>query len=103
MEALRDQSAQVTKDGGQVVAISTDDLETLKKFKEKTKAPYPLLSDPTGTVISQWVGLVPVVKVAKRANFVVGKDGRVTKVVEGSDAIDPTSAVAACSAAGGKS
>jgi peroxiredoxin len=86
-----------------VVAISTDDTATLKKFKEKTKAPYPLLSDPEGKVASAWVGLMPVVKVAKRANFVVGKDGLVKEVVEGSDAIDPTAAVNACSAEGGKS
>jgi peroxiredoxin len=81
-----------------VVAISTDDVETLKKFKEKTKAPYPLLSDPGGKVASQWVGLMPVVKLAKRANFVVGQDGVVKDVTEGGDAVDPTAAVNACPA-----
>lgn len=86
-----------------MVAISTDDVETLKRFKEKTKAPYPLLSDPEGKVASQWVGLMPVVKVAKRGNFVVGQDGVVTQVIEGSDAIDPTAAVNSCPAAKGKS
>jgi peroxiredoxin len=84
-----------------VVAISTDDVETLKRFKEKTKAPYPLLSDPGGRVASEWVGLMPLVKLAKRANFVVGQDGVVTQVTEGSDAVDPTAAVNACPAAKG--
>lgn len=86
-----------------MVAISTDDVETLKRFKEKTKAPYPLLSDPGGKVASEWVGLMPVVKLAKRANFVVGEDGVVKQVIEGSDAIDPTAAVNACPVAKEKS
>lgn len=84
------------------MAISTDDVETLRKFKEKTKAPYPLLSDPGGKVASQWVGLMPLVKLAKRANFVVGQDGTVKEVIEGGDAIDPTAAVNSCPAAKGE-
>lgn len=86
-----------------MVAISTDDVATLKRFKAETKAPYPLLSDPGGKVASQWVGLMPLVKVAKRANFVVGQDGVVKEVIEGGDAIDSTAAVNACPAAKGKS
>jgi peroxiredoxin len=83
-----------------VVAISTDDVETLRRFKEKTGAQYPLLSDPGGKLASQYVGLMPVIGLAKRANFVVGKDGTVKEVVEGSDAIDPSAAVAACPVGG---
>ncbi|GEJ58817.1 hypothetical protein AMYX_35580 [Anaeromyxobacter diazotrophicus] len=81
--------------------ISTDDLETLKKFKEKVGAPYALLSDPGGQVASQYVGLMPVVKLANRANVVVGADGVVKELVTGSDAIDPSTAIAACPAGGG--
>jgi peroxiredoxin len=78
-------------------------VETLKKFKAETKAPYPLLSDPEGKVAAQWIGLMPLVKVAKRGNFVVGQDGLVKEVVEGSDAIDPTAAVNSCPVAKEKS
>jgi hypothetical protein len=35
---------------------------------------------------------------ARRANFVVAKDGRITGITEGNEAIDPDAAVAACSA-----
>ena len=79
-----------------MVAISTDDAATLKRFKAELKLPYPLLSDVGGKVAGQYVGLVPVVGVAKRANFVVEKDGRVKEVIEGGDAVDPSAAVAAC-------
>jgi peroxiredoxin Q/BCP len=88
--------ADVEKRGAQVVAISTDDVETLKRFKDEMKLQYPLLSDKGGKVAQKWAGLMPVVGVANRANFVVEKDGRVKEVVTGGDAIDPTAAVNAC-------
>lgn len=80
--------------------ISTDDLDTLKQFKEKVGAPYPFLSDPGGKVASQYAGLMPVVKVANRANVTVGADGVVKELVTGSDAIDPATAIAACPSGG---
>ena len=80
-----------------MVAISTDDVDTLRKFREDRKAPYPFLSDAGGKVARQYAGLYPVVGLAKRANFVVGRDGKVVSVVEGNDAIDPSASVDACS------
>ena len=79
-----------------MVGISVDDLDTLRRFKAQTKAPFPLLSDPDGKVSSQYAGLMPVVKLAKRANVVVGEDGIVKQVVTGGDAVDPSSAIGAC-------
>lgn len=84
-----------------MVAISTDDVETLKRFKAETKAQYPLLSDKGGKVAEKFVGLMPVVGMAKRGNFVIAQDGTVKEIVEGGDAIDPSSAVAACPATKG--
>jgi peroxiredoxin Q/BCP len=78
------------------VAISTDDVETLKRFKEDRKAPYAFLSDAGGKVAAKYSGLMPVIGLANRANYVIGKDGKVVSVVTGSDAIDPSAAVAAC-------
>ena len=86
------------KKGAQVMGISTDDLDTLKRFKAETKAQFPLLSDRGGKVAKEYVGLMPVpgVDLAKRANIVVGEDGKVKEVVSGSDAIDPSSAISSC-------
>jgi thioredoxin-dependent peroxiredoxin len=86
----------VKSKGAQVVAISTDDVATLKRFKTELKLPYPLLSDDGGKVAAKYAGLMPVVHVAKRANFVVAKDGIVKEVVSGNDAIDPSASVNAC-------
>jgi peroxiredoxin len=73
-----------------------DDLDTLRRFKAETRAPFLLLSDPGGKVSKQYSGLMPVVGLAKRANVVVGEDGIVKEIVTGSDAVDPSSAIAAC-------
>jgi thioredoxin-dependent peroxiredoxin len=88
----------VEKKGAQVVGISTDDPETLARFKRETQAPFRLLSDPEGKVSKQYAGLMPlpVVNVAKRANIVIGEDRTVKEVVTGNDAVDPSSAIGAC-------
>jgi peroxiredoxin Q/BCP len=86
----------VTGKGGQVVGISTDSVETQRKFKEKLKVPYPLLSDQGGKVAAQYGGKVPVVGVANRATFVIATDGTVKEVITGGDAIDPGGAITAC-------
>ena len=44
----------------------------------------------------QYGGVVPIVGTANRATFVVGQDGRITEIVTGGDAIDPTRSIAAC-------
>jgi peroxiredoxin Q/BCP len=93
---FRDHYAEVEKAGAQVFGVSTDSVETQKKFKAEFKLPYNLLSDPDGKVAKLYSGTMPIVGVANRANFVVGQDGRITKIVEGGDAVDPNAAIAAC-------
>jgi len=86
----------VEKKGAQVVGISTDSVETLKKFKEEFKLPFVLLSDADGKVADQYGGRVPVLGMANRATYVLAADGTVREIVTGSGAIDPTTAIAAC-------
>jgi peroxiredoxin len=88
----------VKEKGAQVVGISSDDAETLRRFKQETKAPFTLLSDPDGKVAKQYTGLmaIPLVTLAKRSNVVVGEDGVVREIVTGNAAVDPSSAIQAC-------
>jgi thioredoxin-dependent peroxiredoxin len=95
-EALRDHMGDAQARGAQVIGVSTDPVDRQKEFKTKSRIPYPLLSDPKGEVVEKYPGKMALLGFAKRANFVVGQDGKVTAIVEGSDAIDPTSAIAAC-------
>ncbi len=95
-ENFRDHIAEVTAKGAQVVGISVDDVDTQRRFKAEHRLPFPLLSDKGGKVSELYSGKMPLVGLSKRANVVIGEDGLVKAVVEGGDAVDPTSAIASC-------
>jgi thioredoxin-dependent peroxiredoxin len=82
--------------GAQVVGISTDSVETQKKFKDEYHLPYPLLADQGGKVAKQYGGTMPLVGLANRATFVVAQDGTIKQIITGSDAIDPLGAIQSC-------
>lgn len=80
-----------------MIAISTDDVETSKRFRESLKAPYHFVADQKATVVKLFDVKVFILTMAKRVTFVVGPGRKILSVQEGSDAIDPSGAVAACS------
>jgi thioredoxin-dependent peroxiredoxin len=82
--------------GAQVVGISTDSVETQRKFREQYKLPYTLLSDEGGKVAKKFGGTYPLVGFAHRATFVVSQDGTIQQIVTGDDAIDPGGAITSC-------
>ena len=84
------------KKNAEVVGISTDSVEKLAKFKAEFGLPFLLLSDEKGEVVEKYPGKIPVLGVANRATYVVGQDGVIQQIVTGGDAIDPSTAVAAC-------
>jgi len=96
VRAYRDQYAAIVGKGAQVVGISTDDAATQKKFRDENQLPFPLLSDEGGKVAKRYGGTVILLGLANRTTFVIGQDGLVKEIVSGSDAINPTGAIAAC-------
>lgn len=79
-----------------MVGVSTDSVEKLAKFRAEFNLPFVLLSDEKGEVVEKYPGKIPVLGVANRATYVIGQDGVVKEIITGGDAIDPSSAVAAC-------
>ncbi len=43
-----------------MLGISTDDVDTLRRFRQETGAPFELLSDPDGKVARAYTGLMPI-------------------------------------------
>lgn len=80
-----------------MIAISTDDPETSKRFRESLKAPYHFVADDKATVVKLFDVKVFIFTMAKRVTFVVGPGRKILSVQEGSDALDPSGAVTACS------
>jgi thioredoxin-dependent peroxiredoxin len=99
MTAYRDQYAKIQEKGAQVVAISTDDVETLKRFKESLGAPFPFLSDPGGKVAALYGGADE--GYANRATFVVEPDGTIGHTESDMAAMNPAGAIDACPRKGG--
>ena len=79
-----------------VFAISTDSLETNKQCAESLSLEFAILSDADGAVAKKYDVLMAERKMASRATFVIGKDGKIAHVETGSGAIDPTGAANAC-------
>lgn len=99
MSAFRDQHSEFAGADAQVLGISMDDLETNTRFAESLTTPFPLLSDPKGDVAAAYgvkTEMPSGAAVASRVTFVIGKDGKVVKVFEGRDALDPAGALGAC-------
>lgn len=80
-----------------MIAISTDDAETSRRFRASLKAPYHFVADDQATVVKRYDVKTFLFTMAKRVTFVVGPGRKVLSISEGSDAIDPSGAVAACS------
>lgn len=66
--------------GIDVFGISTDSIESHKKFKEKHNLPFELLTDNKGNVAKLFGALIPFVNMSKRITFLIGPDQKVIEV-----------------------
>jgi len=72
---FRDELGALEKKGYVPLGVSRDTPEDQKKFKEKYKLTYSLLSDPDGKV-AKAIG----VESGKRQTVIIGKDGKIEKI-----------------------
>jgi peroxiredoxin len=77
-----------------VIAVSTDDVETLKRFKASLAAPMHFVSDKDQALVKAYdlKGFIG----TKRMTFVLGPGRKVLSIQEGSEAIEPAGAIKAC-------
>jgi peroxiredoxin Q/BCP len=94
MSAFRDVYERFAGADAQVLGASTDDLDTQKKFAESLKLPFPLLADAGGKLARAYGVLAD--GYADRVTFVIDKGGKVQKVLEGREALDPAPALSVC-------
>ncbi len=94
MSAFRDMKERFAGKNAQVLGVSMDDLDTQKRFAQSLNLPFPLLADPKGEAAEAFG--VKNGTHADRVTFVIGPEGKVLKVVEGKDALDPSPALDAC-------
>jgi len=81
-----------------VFGISTDNTPSQKEFATKLDVKFPLLSDFAKRQVTKAYGvLLEDSGVANRSTFVIDKEGKIVYIEQGTSAIDPTGAEAACS------
>lgn len=82
------------------MGISVNSREKNRKFAESLGVAFPILSDEDKTVSRAYGTLIPIIRLASRATFVIDKQGMIREVIKGGEAIDPTGALGACSLQG---
>ncbi|KAI1421115.1 thioredoxin-like protein [Xylaria sp. FL1777] len=96
---FRDSYADLTEEGLLIYGLSTDSPKANTTFKTKQNLPYPLLCDPSATLIGA-IGLKKTPKGTTRGVFAVDKTGKVLLAEPGSPA-GTVNAVKKLVAAGG--
>jgi peroxiredoxin Q/BCP len=80
---LRDNFPRIQAGNAIVLGLSPDTLEDLRKWKDKIKLPYDLLSDPDHKVLEQWGAWGEKTNYGKtymgviRSHWIIGEDGRI--------------------------
>ena len=82
----------------QVLGVSMDSPFSNHAFAESIGVTFPLLSDWGGDVTKEYGLYNPKYKAARRATFVIDKDGKVADIKLDSEAVDPTKTIDACQA-----
>lgn len=80
---LRDQMSDLKKENVEVVGVSFDSAESHQKFREKHSLNFTLLADTDGKIADAYgVRRGAGAKMARRASFLIGKDGKIKHVTD---------------------
>ncbi len=77
---FRDHHAQIAAAGVELIGVSVDRAERNCKFAEAEGLQFTLLGDESRALSEQYGVVWPVLRVDRRATFIIGLDGRVEDV-----------------------
>ena len=102
MKAFQDNLAKLEGTDTQVLGVSIDSPFANHAFAEKNNITFPLLGDMNASAIKAYgldkeykIGGAPILS-ARRATFLIDKEGKVIAEQVDSEAVDPTKIVEAC-------
>lgn len=87
MTAMAKTYEKFQKQGVRVLAVSGDEAETLRRFADSLHAKFTFVPDTKGEVMKLFGVKMPLLTIAKRTTFLIGKGGIIRKVYSGKDAI----------------
>jgi len=97
MQRYRESAAGFNAANAAVFGVSVDSTWANKAFREQVGVDFPILSDSKKDYVRQLGILDEASGFARRVTFVVDAKGIIQHIDQGSDALDPTGAVGACS------
>jgi len=92
--SFRDEHDAISEEGAVILGVSTDDADSHQKFREKYDLPFPLLVDQGAKVATRYGSWGEKVLYGRksigmtRSTFVIGPDGKFTKVWKRAKAAD---------------
>jgi peroxiredoxin len=96
LKAYQADIAKFEKSGTQVFGISVDSSPSNRVFRKQLGLTFPLLSDFQRKVSKEY-GVLNPNGYANRTTFVINKEGVITHIDVGGEALSPSGAVDACS------
>jgi mycoredoxin-dependent peroxiredoxin len=96
MQKYQASSGQFTAANTTILGVSVDSTWSNKAFREQLGVSFPILSDWKKDASRQYGLLNEANGTARRATFVIDKQGIVQKVDVGSEALDPSAVVGMC-------
>lgn len=79
---LRDSFSDINKLGAVILGVSLDDIDTQKRFKEKYKLPFDLLSDNDKKMAKAYNTLGLLGLYTSRKTFVINPEGKLAYIFE---------------------
>ena len=97
MQRYRDNAAGFNAANAAVFGVSVDSTWANKAFREQVGVDFPILSDSKKDYVRQLGILDENSGMARRTTFVIDANGVLQHIDQGSEALDPSGAVGACS------
>lgn len=96
LTAFQENLAKLAASGATVLGVSLDSPYANKVFADSNGITFPLLSDPGGEVARAYGIYDEKHKIARRTTYLIDEGGKVVKVQQDKEALDPTAVVDAC-------
>lgn len=93
--SFRDNLQPLRSLGAEIIGISTDSVESHKKFSTKYKLPFPLISDKEKRIAKAYGVLKDTGTSTFRVTFIIDKNGKIAKIFPKVDVSKHTEEVAA--------
>ncbi len=74
--------------GAEVIGVSADAQETSDRFREALELPFPVVGDQSGRILRAYKVRWPLIGLARRVTYVVGRDRKIRSAYESQHKVD---------------